>query len=87
MKAKKPAHTNRLEEAMAMLIQNQATFLQNQTALLAQISEPERQTAERSARIEERLQRIEAILLEHSRVLEALPDAIRQKIGFKPPEQ
>ena len=31
----------------------------------------------------ERFARIEAILMEHSRILRALPDAIRERIGFK----
>jgi hypothetical protein len=36
-------------------------------------------------RADERFARIEAILLDHSRILHALPDAIRDKIGFKAP--
>jgi hypothetical protein len=31
----------------------------------------------------ERFARIESLLMEHSRILRALPDAIREKIGFK----
>jgi hypothetical protein len=34
----------------------------------------------------ERFARIEALLMEHSRILRALPDVIRDKIGFKGPE-
>jgi hypothetical protein len=34
----------------------------------------------------ERFARIEAILLEHSRILRALPDMICDKLGFKSPE-
>jgi hypothetical protein len=52
------------------------------------MAELERHTAERFARMEERFEqrfaRIEAILLEHSRILEALPDAVRGKLGFTP---
>jgi hypothetical protein len=33
----------------------------------------------------ERFARIEALLLEHNRILHALPDVIRDKIGFKAP--
>ena len=38
-----------------------------------------------TGRIEQRFARIEALLMEHNRILQALPDAIREKIGFKPP--
>jgi hypothetical protein len=51
----------------------------------ARIAETERINAERFARIEERFARIEALLLEHNRILQALPDVIRDKIGFKAP--
>jgi len=33
----------------------------------------------------ERFDRIEAILLEHNRILSALPEQLREKIGFKAP--
>lgn len=79
------ARNGRLEEAIAILIQNQASFL-------ARVSETDRVNAERFGRIEDRLTRIEAILVEHSRILaqhsrllEALPEAVREKIGFKAP--
>jgi hypothetical protein len=44
-----------------------------------------RRTDEWQRRADDRFARIEAILLEHSRILQALPDAIREKIGFKTP--
>jgi len=91
----------RLEEAMAILLQNQAALVQQHTSFLTRCSETDKQlaemgriNAERFARIEQRFARIETllldhgrILLDHGRILEALPDAIRQKIGFKVPEQ
>jgi len=87
MKRKKTTRSNRnnrLEEAVALLIQNQAAFL-------ARVSEMDRVSSERFARIEERFGRLEAnmetilrVLSEHARLLEALPEAVRQKIGFKP---
>jgi hypothetical protein len=84
----------RLEEAMTNLLQNQAILVQNQAAFLARaaemdqrFAESERHFKEQFSRIEERFSRIEAILLEHNRILQALPDAIREKIGFKPPGQ
>lgn len=35
-------------------------------------------------RIEGRLANIEALLVRHEQILQALPEAIRQKVGFKP---
>jgi len=66
----------RLEEAMAMLIQNQASFL-------GRLSETERATSERFGRIEADIATILRVLAEHSRLLERLPEAVREKIGFK----
>ncbi len=82
---------NHLEEAMALLIRNQAAFVEqiarnDQERLKLQRStdesqrrseELERETKERFAKVEERLSRIETILLQ-------LPKAIKKEIGFKP---
>jgi hypothetical protein len=68
----------RLEEALATLIQNQAAFVARMAEIDARVAEMERTNAERFARIE-------ALLLEHNRILQALPDAIRETIGFKAP--
>jgi hypothetical protein len=83
----------RLNESMVVLNQAMATLVQNQAAFQAQIAESNARLAMLEAeKIEtnrinsERFARIEAILLEHSRILKALPEAIREKIGFKPPE-
>ena len=68
-----------LEVAMAMLMQNQAQFL-------AQLSESRRELAESRktfARIEKDLDTIKAVLVRHETLLEKLPEAIREKIGFK----
>ena len=69
----------RLEEAIAILIQTQASFLSRMAA-----------TDERFAHIDVRFSQIASILLEHSRILaehtkmlQGLSDAIRDKIGFK----
>ena len=70
--AKKPS-SNNLEQAMSLLIQIQAAFLSHLTAV-----------NERFARIESELGEIKSILLRHEQVLQALPEAIRQKIGFEP---
>jgi len=54
----KVERNGRLEEAMATLLQNQASLVQNHISFLAWRSE-----------MEQRFARIEAILLEHSRIL------------------
>jgi hypothetical protein len=76
-RAKSPGN-GRLEEALATLIQNQAAFVARMSEIDARVAEMDRLNAER-------FKRIEALLLEHNRILQALPDAIRDKIGFKPP--
>ena len=68
-----PTTNGRLEEALATLINNQALFV----GQLARVDE-------RFARIEAELTAIRTILLHHEQILEALPEAIRQKVGFKP---
>jgi hypothetical protein len=72
------AGNGRLEEALATLIQNQAAFVARMSGADVRMAEMERINAERFARIE-------ALLLEHNRILQALPDVIRDKIGFKAP--
>ena len=61
-----------LQAAMTMLIQNQAAFLSH--------LDEDRQ---RFARIERDLDVIKALLLKHEDMLQKLPEAIRDKIGFK----
>jgi hypothetical protein len=82
-----------LAQAQATLVQNQAAFVQTQQSFLAQMADSQRDAAEFRRRTEEwqrhadeRFARIEAILLEHSRMLQALPDAVREKIGFSLPD-
>ena len=62
----------RLEEAMLLLINNQANFI-------AQLGSVDK----RFSRIESELAEIKMILLRHEQMLQSLPDAVRQKIGFK----
>ena len=62
-----------LEQAMALLIQNQAAFLPHLTETYARLS-----------RIESDLDQIKAIVLRHETALNGLSEAIRQKIGFRP---
>jgi hypothetical protein len=74
---------DRLEEALATLIQNQAAFVGRQAETERRHLEFERATAERFARIEAQMAEIIRVLNEHSRLLERLPEVIRDKIGFK----
>ena len=81
---------DRLDEAMALLVQNEAAFV----GRLAETDrvhleferrhlEFERETAERFARIEAQMAEIIRVLSEHGRLIEGLTDAVREKIGFK----
>jgi Cdc6-like AAA superfamily ATPase len=88
---------DRLEDAIATLIQNQAAFLAQTTEserrhvdferrhneFERQHHEFERQTAERFARIEAQMAEIVRVLADHGRILERLTEAVREKIGFK----
>src|SRR2546429_173392 len=86
----KSSGNGRLEEAMVLLIQNQASFIQSQTAFVSRIAEMDRMNAERFARIEALLGEHSRFLGEHGRILlevlqrlGAVEQAIREKIGFK----
>ncbi len=72
-----------LEEAIALLLQNQASFLARATAMDERFAKSDERHAEVQRRNDERFARIEAILLDMRRLLERLPEAVREKIGFK----
>jgi hypothetical protein len=88
---------DRLEEALATLIQSQAAFVSQLRETDRAHVQFERETAERFVRIEAQMAEIirvlneqgriladhGRVLAEHSRLLERLPDAVRDKIGFK----
>jgi hypothetical protein len=74
---------DRLDEAMATLIQNEATFVSRLADNDRLHIEFERETKEPFARIEAQMAEIIRVLNEHSRILERLTDAVREKIGFK----
>ena len=77
-----------LVQAQANLVQANAALALQHTAFLARMAEIDARMAETNRINSERFARIEAILMEHSRILRALPDAVRDKIGFKaPPHQ
>jgi hypothetical protein len=84
--------TEALVQSTATLIQNMATLVQNQTLFnqqIAQINADIRQINAETREIEranaERFLRIEQLLLRHELMLQELPEAIRQKIGFQKP--
>lgn len=72
-----------MRQTLAAVQQTQATMVQTQAAFVAQMAEMRADADRRWLQTVERFARIEAILLEHSRILHALPDAVRDKIGFK----
>lgn len=85
---------DRLDEAMAALTQAQATLTQTQAVFLARLADTDktvaelrRETADRFARIEKDMTAILRVLAEHSRLLERLPEAVRERIGFNPPPE
>ncbi len=61
-----------LAAAMARLVQNQAAFVSHM-----------RETQGEFALIRRELEQIKTILMRHERILADLPEAIRQKVGFK----
>jgi hypothetical protein len=84
MATRKNSSNNHLEEAMVLLIRNQAAFVeqiarndQERLKLQSSHEQLEREAKEQFARVEERLSRIETILLQ-------LPKAIKKESGFKP---
>jgi len=84
MARRKETTNGRLEDAMASLVQAHASLAQNQAAFLARISEIDARIAETNRVNSERFARIEAILMDLMRMMERLPEAVRDKIGFKP---
>jgi hypothetical protein len=93
MAARKPlARNNHLEEAMALLIRNQAAFVeqiarndQERLGLERRTEKWQRQSEARFDRIEQRLSRIEASLIQLPKtILQQLPKAVKKEIGFTP---
>lgn len=74
---------DRLEDALATLIQNQAAFVNRLEETDRRHVEFERESAERFARIESQMAEIIRVLNDHTRQLERLTDAVREGIGFK----
>jgi hypothetical protein len=72
-----------LEEAMANLLNNQTAFQANFIALTARSDERFARIESELAEIRAILARHEQILLRHEQILQALPETIRQKMGFE----
>ncbi|MBI2820656.1 MAG: hypothetical protein HYX74_00395 [Acidobacteria bacterium] len=62
-----------LQQAMALLIQNQAAFVSSL-----------RETHEDIAKIKADLEQIKTILIQHSQILSGLPEAIRRRLDSSP---
>ena len=92
MVRRKGTADGRLEDALTSMLQAQASMLQahaslaqNQAAFLSRISEIDARMAETNRVNSERFARIETILIDLMSMMERLPEAVRDKIGFKPP--
>ena len=70
--ARKTAPNGNLEQAMTLLIQNQAAFVGDM-----------RENHKQMAEIRRDLEQIKGILLRHEHILATLPEAIREKIGLQ----
>jgi len=71
------------QQTIAALQQNLTSMQQTQTSFLAQMVEMKVESDRRFARIEAILLEHTHILHEHSRMLAALPEAVRENIGFR----
>jgi hypothetical protein len=95
------SHTNgrldesarRLEEAMTNMLQTQVALSQTQAETLADIAATQRDLANLRRSSDERFAQIMSTLNDHSRILaelvhfmHALPEAVRDKMGFRVPE-
>jgi len=79
----------KLEDSVLSLMQHQAALMQNQTAFMARAAETDRELL----KLERRIDNVLAVLAEHGRILDehtrilhALPDLVRDRFGFRAPE-
>jgi len=81
MATKTPRNPNGygLQQAMTLLIHNQAQL----AVSMSKSAEREDENRQRFARIERDLDAIKAMLIRHEEILQKLPEALRDKIGFK----
>ena len=73
-----------LAQQMTALAHQHIALMQLQADFLTRAAQADKRLAELERINAERFARIEAILLEHHRMLDRLPEAVREKIGFKP---
>jgi hypothetical protein len=76
---KRDGRNGKLEDAIATLVQNQAALVAQHTQFVSHLDEDR----QRFSRIERDLELIKALLIKHEETLQKLPDAIKEKIGFK----
>jgi hypothetical protein len=72
-----------LTQAQASLTQAHASLAHNQATFLERLSEMDARIAETNRINSERFARIESILMDLVHMMERLPEAVRDKIGFK----
>ena len=77
--ARKAERNGHLEQAIALLIQNQAAFVADMRENSKQFTEIRRDFEKIQGAFEE----IKNILIRHEHILANLPEAIRERIGFK----
>jgi hypothetical protein len=59
------------------------TLIQNQAKLVSTMAASDRRWNEQKEQSEKRFANIERLLIQHNEYLKALPDAIKEKIGFQ----
>ena len=64
-------------------MQNQAAYLAQKSDSDQRMAQNEKELIDLKKEMSTRFARIEAILVEHTKILQRLPEAIREKIGFK----
>ena len=82
--ARKAGSNGSLEQAMRDLVAAQANLIQAQAQLTQMHTAFVAETRDRFKKIDEDFEWIKAALLRHEHILEELPEAIREKIGFAP---
>ena len=77
------AGNGNLAQAIALLIHNQAAFLAQLAETNRNLETTKVEAEKRFARIEAKFEEVITVLRRHEQILNDLPEAIRQKIGFK----
>jgi hypothetical protein len=72
-----------MQQAIATMVANQATFVAEMSEIKRDMRKLERETDSRFAGIDAKFTEVIRILNEHTRLFDRLPEAVRDKIGFK----